>query len=74
LLRCVQDKRRKRPQPDLIPPWPRVGSGRSALRLRTLQMRAEIPVGKNSTIILSAQFMTTVQEAIALLSRESAAK
>jgi hypothetical protein len=35
---------------------------------------AEISVEKNSTIIFPAQFMTTVQEALALLARESAAK
>jgi hypothetical protein len=31
-------------------------------------------VEKNSTIIFPAQFMTTVQEAIALLSRDSTSK
>ena len=31
-------------------------------------------VEKNSTIIFPAQFMTTVQEAIALLSKDSASK
>jgi regulator of protease activity HflC (stomatin/prohibitin superfamily) len=45
-----------------------------ALQLRTLQTMAEISVEKNSTIIFPAQFMTTVQEAIALLSKGSAAK
>ena len=45
-----------------------------ALQLRTLQTMAEISVERNSTIIFPAQFMTTVQEAIALLSRESAAR
>ena len=45
-----------------------------ALQLRTLQSMAEISVEKNSTIIFPAQFMTTVQEAIALLSRDSASK
>ena len=45
-----------------------------ALQLRTLQTMAEISVEKNSTIIFPAQFMTTVQEAIALLSRDSASK
>jgi len=45
-----------------------------ALQLRTLQTMAEISVEKNSTIIFPAQFMTTVQEAIALLSKDSAAK
>ena len=43
-----------------------------ALQLRTLQTMAEISVEKNSTIIFPAQFMTTVQEAIALLSNDSA--
>jgi regulator of protease activity HflC (stomatin/prohibitin superfamily) len=45
-----------------------------ALQLRTLQTMAEISVEKNSTIIFPAQFMTTVQEAIALLGKDSAAK
>ena len=45
-----------------------------ALQLRTLQTMAEISVEKNSTIIFPAQFMTTVQEAIALLSRDSVSK
>jgi hypothetical protein len=31
-------------------------------------------VEKNSTIIFPAQFMTTVQEAVALLSKDSASK
>jgi hypothetical protein len=35
---------------------------------------AEISVEKNSTIIFPAQFMTTVQDAIALLAKDSAAK
>ena len=43
-----------------------------ALQLRTLQTMAEISVEKNSTIIFPAQFMTTVQEAFGLLSKESA--
>src|SRR6266481_1779520 len=43
-----------------------------ALQLRTLQTMAEISVEKNSTIIFPAQFMTTVQEAFALLSKDSA--
>jgi regulator of protease activity HflC (stomatin/prohibitin superfamily) len=43
-----------------------------ALQLRTLQTMAEISVEKNSTIIFPAQFMTTVQEAIATLSRDAA--
>jgi regulator of protease activity HflC (stomatin/prohibitin superfamily) len=45
-----------------------------ALQLRTLQTMAEISVEKNSTIIFPAQFMTTVKEAIALLSNDSASK
>jgi hypothetical protein len=40
-----------------------------ALQLRTLQTMAEISVEKNSTIIFPAQFMTTVQEAVRLLSK-----
>jgi regulator of protease activity HflC (stomatin/prohibitin superfamily) len=43
-----------------------------ALQLRTLQTMAEISVEKNSTIIFPAQFMTTVQEAIAMLKKDSA--
>src|SRR5215831_7396946 len=42
-----------------------------ALQLRSLQTMAEISVEKNSTIIFPAQFMTTVQEAIATLSRDA---
>lgn len=38
-----------------------------ALQLRTLQTMAEISVEKNSTIIFPAQFMTTVNEAIAMI-------
>ena len=45
-----------------------------ALQLRTLQTMAEISIEKNSTIIFPAQFMTTVQEAVALLSKDSAPK
>jgi len=45
-----------------------------ALQLRTLQTMAEISIEKNSTIIFPAQFMTTVQEAIALLSKDSTSK
>src|SRR5580692_9846127 len=45
-----------------------------ALQLRTLQTMAEISVEKNSTIIFPAQFMTTVQDAIALMSKDSASK
>ncbi len=45
-----------------------------ALQLRTLQTMAEIAVEKNSTIIFPAQFMTTVQEAIAMLNKDSVSK
>jgi regulator of protease activity HflC (stomatin/prohibitin superfamily) len=45
-----------------------------ALQLRTLQTMAEISVEKNSTIIFPAQFMTTVQEAIATIMRDSSPK
>ncbi len=45
-----------------------------ALQLRTLQTMAEISVEKNSTIIFPAQFMTTVQEAVALMAKDSASK
>jgi regulator of protease activity HflC (stomatin/prohibitin superfamily) len=45
-----------------------------ALQLRTLQTMAEISVEKNSTIIFPAQFMTSVQEAFALLAKDSASK
>jgi regulator of protease activity HflC (stomatin/prohibitin superfamily) len=45
-----------------------------ALQLRTLQTMAEISVEKNSTIIFPAQFMTTVQEAIAMLAKDAAVK
>jgi len=38
-----------------------------ALQLRTLQTMAEISVEKNSTIIFPAQFMTTVNEAVAMI-------
>ena len=41
-----------------------------ALQLRTLQTMAEISVEKNSTIIFPAQFMTTVQEAVAILAKD----
>jgi regulator of protease activity HflC (stomatin/prohibitin superfamily) len=41
-----------------------------ALQLRTLQTMAEIAVEKNSTIIFPAQFMSTVQEAVAMLARD----
>ena len=42
-----------------------------ALQLRTLQTMAEISIEKNSTIIFPAQFMTTVQEALTTLQRDS---
>ncbi len=45
-----------------------------ALQLRTLQTMAEISTEKNSTIIFPAQFMTTVQEAIRTVARDSIAK
>jgi hypothetical protein len=45
-----------------------------ALQLRTLQTMAEIATEKNSTIIFPAQFMTTVQEAIAMLNKDSASR
>src|SRR4051794_12444900 len=44
-----------------------------ALQLRTLQTMAEISVEKNSTIIFPAQFMTTVQEALALMKKDTSA-
>lgn len=43
-----------------------------ALQLRTLQTMAEISVEKNSTIIFPAQFMTSVQEAVRMMSVDSA--
>jgi regulator of protease activity HflC (stomatin/prohibitin superfamily) len=45
-----------------------------ALQLRTLQTMAEIATEKNSTIIFPAQFMTTVQEALATIARDSESK
>jgi len=45
-----------------------------ALQLRTLQTMAEIATEKNSTIIFPAQFMTTVQEALVQMSKDSATK
>jgi regulator of protease activity HflC (stomatin/prohibitin superfamily) len=42
-----------------------------ALQLRTLQTMAEIATEKNSTIIFPAQFMTTVQEAIATIRQDT---
>jgi regulator of protease activity HflC (stomatin/prohibitin superfamily) len=41
-----------------------------ALQLRTLQTMAEISTEKNSTIIFPAQFMTTVQDAIAQVAKD----
>ena len=45
-----------------------------ALQLRTLQTMAEISTEKNSTIIFPAQFMTTVQDAISMLKKDSVVK
>lgn len=45
-----------------------------ALQLRTLQTMSEISTEKNSTIIFPAQFMTTVQEAIKTLAKDSKRK
>jgi regulator of protease activity HflC (stomatin/prohibitin superfamily) len=45
-----------------------------ALQLRTLQTMAEIAIEKNSTILFPAQFMTTVQEALAVLQKDSQSK
>jgi len=45
-----------------------------ALQLRTLQTMAEIATEKNSTIIFPAQFMTTVQEALVQMAKDSATK
>ncbi len=45
-----------------------------ALQLRTLQTMAEISVERNSTIIFPAQFMTTVQDALALMAKDSESK
>jgi regulator of protease activity HflC (stomatin/prohibitin superfamily) len=45
-----------------------------ALQLRTLQTMAEIAREKNSTIIFPAQFMTTVQEAISMIGKDSVIK
>ena len=44
------------------------------ITLRYLQTLTEIASEKNSTIIFPAQFMTTVQEALALLKTDSASK
>lgn len=45
-----------------------------ALQLRTLQTMAEIATERNSTIIFPAQFMTTVQEAISTIKKDSSSK
>jgi regulator of protease activity HflC (stomatin/prohibitin superfamily) len=45
-----------------------------ALQLRTLQTMAEISVEKNSTIIFPAQFMSTVKEALSVISMEGTPK
>jgi regulator of protease activity HflC (stomatin/prohibitin superfamily) len=45
-----------------------------ALQLRTLQTMAEIATEKNSTIIFPAQFMSTVQEALAMLKQDALVK
>ncbi|HEY4513775.1 MAG TPA: slipin family protein [Candidatus Paceibacterota bacterium] len=45
-----------------------------ALQLRTLQTMAEISTEKNSTIIFPAQFMTTVQEALQTIRKDSTNK
>jgi hypothetical protein len=45
-----------------------------ALQLRTLQTMAEISIEKNSTIIFPAQFMTTVQESLVAVTKDSASK
>jgi regulator of protease activity HflC (stomatin/prohibitin superfamily) len=42
-----------------------------ALQLRTLQTMAEISTEKNSTIIFPAQFMTTVEEALKVVKKDS---
>jgi regulator of protease activity HflC (stomatin/prohibitin superfamily) len=42
-----------------------------ALQLRTLQTMAEIATEKNSTIIFPAQFMTTVEEALKTIRRDT---
>jgi regulator of protease activity HflC (stomatin/prohibitin superfamily) len=44
-----------------------------ALQLRTLQTMVEIATEKNSTIIFPAQFMPTVQDAIATVKKDSTA-
>jgi regulator of protease activity HflC (stomatin/prohibitin superfamily) len=45
-----------------------------ALQLRTLQTMAEISTEKNSTIIFPAQFMTTVQEALKMITSDNEGK
>lgn len=45
-----------------------------ALQLRTLQTMAEIATEKNSTIIFPAQFMTTVHEAMKMISEDNLSK
>jgi len=45
-----------------------------ALQLRTLQTMAEIATEKNSTIIFPSQLMTTVQEALAQMAKDSETK
>lgn len=45
-----------------------------ALQLRTLQTMSEISTEKNSTIIFPAQFMSTVQEAIRTIAKDSSKK
>ena len=42
-----------------------------ALQLRTLQTMAEIATEKNSTIIFPAQFMTTVNEALKMITSDN---
>lgn len=44
-----------------------------SLQLRTLQTMAEIATEKNSTIIFPAQFMTTVEEALRIVKKDSRA-
>lgn len=45
-----------------------------ALQLRTLQTMAEISTEKNSTIIFPAQFMSTIQEVLQTISKDSLTK
>lgn len=51
-----------------------IGKHPVALQLRTLQTMSEISTEKNSTIIFPAQFMTTVAEAVKMISKDSAKK